>query len=86
VSYLGWSGLRNGDLLRAAEESGFEVFITGDKKLTYQQKLKGRLVAILTLSAQEWPTIKDHLPAILSSLDAVEPGSFSIVECGTFRR
>jgi putative NIF3 family GTP cyclohydrolase 1 type 2 len=86
VSYLGWSGLKNGELLKAAEEAGFEVFLTGDQKLSYQQNLKERHIGIVTLSAQEWPIIKDHLPAIAAAIDAAVPGSFQSVECGSFHR
>jgi hypothetical protein len=61
VSYMGWSGLKNEELLRTAETAGFEVFLTGEQKLSYQQNLKERLIGIVTLSAQEWPIIKRHL-------------------------
>lgn len=86
VSYMGWSGLKNGELLKAAEVAGFEVFLIGDQKLSYQQNLKERLIGIVTLSAQEWPIIKSHLAAILAAVDAAVPGSFQAVECGSFRR
>ncbi|AEU35617.1 DUF5615 family PIN-like protein [Granulicella mallensis] len=86
VSYMGWSGLKNGELLRTAEAADFEVFLTGDQKLSYQQNLKERLIGIVTLSAQEWPIIKSHLPAIAAAVDAALPGSFQSVECGSFRR
>ena len=86
VSYMGWSGLKNGELLKAAEVAGFEVFLTGDQKLSYQQNLKERLIGIVTLSAQEWPIIKNHLAAISAAIDAAVPGSFQDVECGSFRR
>ena len=45
----GWGGLKNGELLRAAEVDGFEVFVTSDKNLSYQQNLSGRQIAILVL-------------------------------------
>jgi hypothetical protein len=41
VSYMGWSGLKNGELLKAAEEGGFEVFITGDQTLFMNRILRG---------------------------------------------
>ena len=46
VSYMGWSGLKNGELLKAAEVAGFEIFLTGDQKLSYQQNLKERLIGM----------------------------------------
>ena len=51
VDYMGWAGLRNGELLRIAEANGFEVFLTGDKNVAYQQNLAGRRMAVVTLSA-----------------------------------
>jgi hypothetical protein len=80
------AGLKNGELLRATEDAGFDVFITGDKKITYQQNLAGRKIAIIQLSAQEWPIIKEHLSVILTAIDNAQPGSFQSVDCGTFER
>lgn len=46
---LGWDTLNNGELLRVAEEAGFEVLLTTDKNLAYQQNLRGRKIAIVVL-------------------------------------
>jgi predicted nuclease of predicted toxin-antitoxin system len=86
VAYVGWNGLKNGELLSAAETAGFEVFVTGDKKLRYQQNLKERRIGIVLLSAQDWPTLKGKQAEISSAVDAALPGSFQVVECGEFRR
>lgn len=51
TSWMGWADLKNGELLRAAEESGFDVFVTGDKSLVDEQNLAGRRLAIVALSA-----------------------------------
>jgi hypothetical protein len=48
----GWSTLRNGDLLLAAEEAGFEVLLTTDKNIRYQQNLSTRRIAIVVLGRQ----------------------------------
>ena len=48
--FQGWSGLKNGALLDAAEEADFELFITADQELRYQQNLTGRRMAHLVLS------------------------------------
>ncbi len=50
--------LRNGELLRAAETAGFEVFITTDTNLRYQQNLTERRIAIVVLSTTSWPRIR----------------------------
>ena len=56
---LGWSNLENGDLLREAE-GRFEVFVTTDQNLRYQQNLGGRRLAILVLPTTNWPEIQRH--------------------------
>ena len=55
--FQGWSGLANGELLNAAEEAGFELFITADQESKYQQNLKGRQMALGVLSTNNWGLI-----------------------------
>jgi hypothetical protein len=86
ASYKGWEELKNGKLLDAAEEEGFDVLITGDKTLSYEQNLTGRQLAIVALSAVEWRIIKDYLRRITAAVDSAAPGSFQVVDCGTFSR
>ena len=86
ASYMGWDGLKNGSLLEAAERDGFDVLITGDQSLRYEQSLVGRQLAIITLSCIEWRILRDHLPRIASAVDAALPGSFQSLDCGVFRR
>jgi len=50
-----WHTLSNGDLLTAAETAGFDVLLTTDKNLRYQQHLTGRTIAIVVLRAPQWP-------------------------------
>jgi hypothetical protein len=47
---LGWARLANGDLLRSGEDAGFEIMVTADQNLEYQQNLKGRKLALVVLS------------------------------------
>jgi predicted nuclease of predicted toxin-antitoxin system len=54
---MGWSTLANGDLLDAAEGQ-FEVFVTTDQNLRYQQNLSGRQLAILVLPYASWPKLQ----------------------------
>ena len=72
---MGWSDLSNGDLLRAAE-GRFDVFITTDQNLRYQQNLAVRQLAILVLPSTSWPAIKSHLSRILNALDGVRGGTY----------
>ena len=53
----GWDTLGNGDLLRLAEETGFDVLLTADKNLGYQQNLKDRKIAIVVLGRNRWTVI-----------------------------
>jgi predicted nuclease of predicted toxin-antitoxin system len=86
VSFRGWAGLKNGELLRIAEENGIEVLLTGDQTLSYEQNLKGRTIAIGALSSVEWDILKNHLPPIIAPIDSALPGTFQAVDCGTFSR
>ena len=83
---LGWAKLQNGDLIDAAEAAGFEVMISGDKNLEYQQRVHGRTIAIVSLSAINWPVIGPYVAAIVQAVDAATPGTYQRVECGIFRR
>jgi hypothetical protein len=65
VSFKGWAGFKNGELLRIAEENGIGVFLTGDQTLTYEQNQAGRTIAIVSLSSVEWDILKNHLPLII---------------------
>lgn len=86
VRYQGWSGLRNGELLRTAETDGFEVFLTGDQTLLDEQNLTDRRIAVVVLSAIEWHIIRSSLLTIQSAIDAAGPGSYQTVQCGVFSR
>jgi hypothetical protein len=70
---LGWSTLENGALLTAAEDS-FDLLITTDQKLRYQQNLAGRKLSILVLMTTSWPRIKKSIPQILAAIDRTSPG------------
>ena len=56
----GWADLHNGDLLTAAEKAGFDIIITTDQNLRYQQNLSSRRLAIVVLLTTSWPKIKPH--------------------------
>jgi hypothetical protein len=73
-------------LLGAAEAGGFDILLTGDKTLHYEQNMQGRKIALVLLSAVSWPVIEPHVMKIVEAVDKVEPGSFSRVDCGAFAR
>jgi len=72
---MGWSDLSNGDLLRAAE-GRFDVFITTDQNLRYQQNLEVRQLAILVLPTTSWPAINNHIDSIQNALDSLRGGTY----------
>ena len=76
----GWDQLRNGDLLTAAEQAGFDVLLTTDKNLQYQQNLKRRKIAIVVLGQQQWPTLRPHVQLVVDAVDAATPGSYTHVD------
>ncbi len=84
ATLMGWTGLQNGALLRAAEENEIDVLLTGDQSLEQEQNLAGRRLAIVALSAIQLPIIKEHLPKIIAAIDGAVPGSFQAVDCGKF--
>lgn len=86
ASYQGWDGLKNGKLLEAAEAVAFDLLITEDKTLSYEQNLKSRRLAVVALSSVEWRIIQNYLPDILQAINAATPGSFQTVNCGAFSR
>ena len=76
---LGWSTLKNGELLAAAESNGFEVFVTTDASLAYQQNLSNRKIAIDVLSTTSWPRIQKNITAIIQAVDIATPNSYQRV-------
>ena len=75
----GWDRLRNGDLLTAAEEAGFDLLLTTDKNMRYQQNLAGRGIAIVVLSQQQWPRLRLHIQRVIEAVNAATPGSYAEV-------
>lgn len=64
----GWEELENGELLRLAEAAGFEVLVTTDKNLSYQQNLAGRKIAIVVLGKGRWSLIKPHVAQVVATV------------------
>jgi hypothetical protein len=81
--YQGWSGLKNGALLDAAEAAGFDLFITADQEMSYQQNLAGRKMALVVLSTNNWSFIKAGIGEIIAAIDYAAPGSYTEVEIPT---
>ena len=76
ASQQGWDTLKNGDLLTSAEAAGFEILLTTDKNLRYQQNLTDRKIAIIVLGNQQWPQLRPHVQRVVDAITAAVPGSY----------
>lgn len=71
---LGWDTLSNGELLQAAEESAFEVLLTTDKNIRFQQNLTKRVIAVIVLGNSRWRLVRRHMERVVSAVNDVRPG------------
>ena len=76
----GWDRISNGELLTTAEAAGFELLVTTDKNIRYQQNLKGRRIAIVVLGNSAWRVVRNHLDRVAAAVNAATPGSYAEVE------
>jgi hypothetical protein len=72
----GWEELSNGELIDAAEQAGFEVLVTTDKNIRYQQSLKGRRIALVVLEHSQWPMVKLVAESIVAAVNSAGPGDY----------
>jgi|SRR6266849_6438016 len=72
----GWSTFKNGELLSAAEAAGFDLLLTTDKNMRYQQNLAGRKIAVVVRGQQQWPKLRPHVQRIAEAVNAATPGSY----------
>jgi hypothetical protein len=77
----GWGGFENGELLKLAE-ADYDLFVTSDQNLRYQQNLANRKIAILELSTNDWATIKLHIDEVVARIESMQPGEFARHEVG----
>ena len=76
----GWSTLKNGEFIEAAEFANFEVLVTTDTQLKYQQNLARRQIAIVVLTTTSWPRIKAAVDLVVRAVDSAAPGSYIEVQ------
>jgi hypothetical protein len=76
---LGWGTLQNGALIAEAESNGFDVLLTTDKNLKYQQNLSGRRIAIVVLSTTSWPRIRVGVTKVAEAVASAVAGSYAEV-------
>jgi hypothetical protein len=72
--------LENGELLKAAEAAGFDVMVTSDQNITYQQNLSGRNLALVVLGSNIWPIVRDYGTMITAKVDGARRGGYNFIE------
>ena len=77
---LGWDRISNGELLKLAETAGFDLLLTTDKRIRYQQNLTGRKIAIVVLGNSTWRIVRLYLNRIALAIDETQTGSYAEVE------
>jgi hypothetical protein len=82
----GWDRLSNGELLRAAEEAGYELLMTNDRRIPSQQNLAGRGIALLVLTSSQWPSVRAEAARILEAVNGSAPGTYREIEIPLLRR
>lgn len=78
--YQGWSGLKNGALLDAIDQAGFDLMISSDQELKYQQNLAKRTFSLIVLSTNDWSLIKMHVDLINAAIDTLTARSYKWIE------
>ena len=71
---------QNGELLKAAESAAFDVLVTSDQNIRYQQNLTGRKLALVVLGSNIWPVVRNHAAAIAVAVDQSKSGSYQFIE------
>jgi hypothetical protein len=81
VQGLGWAGAKNGALLRTAREAGYEVLVTVDRNMEYQQNIPASGLALVVIRARSTrvPDLLPAVPALLEALPAVAAGTVTHV-------
>lgn len=78
---MGWAPrIENGKLLEAAETAGFDVMVTADQNIRYQQNLQGRKLALVVLGSNIWPIVRKHAASIAFEVNMAIPGSYAFIE------
>ncbi len=76
VYELGWAELQNSQLLKVAEEAGYDLLVTTDQNLKYQQNLRGRTLALLVLLSTSWLRVRTHAQTIGQIIETIQIGDY----------
>ena len=72
----GWSNLSNGDLLKSAEDKGYQIFVITDRNLRYQQNLSDHQIAIVVLLSTSWPKIRTQTDKVCDVINEIKLGDY----------
>jgi hypothetical protein len=76
----GWGQTSNGELIRIAEETGYQIMLTCDQNIQYQQNLEGRKISMVVLGSNIWPAVQPKIAEILAAVQRASPGSFEFID------
>ena len=76
---LGWAGIKNGKLLNLAEGQ-FDVLVSTDQNLPFQQNLTGKKLAVIILPSNKVPIVAQLISVIEQSLQVIQPGTFTKIK------
>lgn len=82
VQEMGWANVKNGKLLRSANEAGFDVFVTADKNMYYQQNFAGLQISAVVIPSNRKLLVQRSVPAFLQSLEHIQPGQKVVMDLG----
>jgi hypothetical protein len=77
----GWEALTNGELLKAAEAADFSMLVTADQNIVYQQNMSKRVIGLVVLSTNHWPTLRSNADRILQAVNSLQPAGYAYVAC-----
>jgi len=80
---LGWELLENGELLTKAESHDYQVLVTTDQNMRYQQNLKQRNLAVVVLMGTAWPKVRLRIETIKTAIENSRPGQLTEVTINT---
>jgi hypothetical protein len=86
AKYAGFAGLKNGELLDAAESTGFDVLLTVDRGLEFEQNLAGRKIAVVIFRTKSiaLQDLLPHVPACLTVLASIKPGEIAKIQGNSY--
>jgi predicted nuclease of predicted toxin-antitoxin system len=82
VLWMGWGGVQNGNLLDLVEAHGFDIFVTGDQGIPFQQNLRKRQIAFIVLVARnnQFETLEPLMSKAQEAVEGARPGTVVYIE------